>query len=269
VSPFSGFGRVAMDGEAVVFAATCADSSAGLYRVNLDGSGLERLVDTATPLPGGRLLIAPRLENWSLGAGNGDVVFEAGDPFGDHGIYLWRAGAVSRIIGNQGGMLDGRRVLETDLGPGCLSDGIVGFTAQTTGGRVVYLAHLPRGPVDPPGDLFAETLAPDALAALWSLLAWLERTEEGRRLIQLYLKHAGELLRLALVDAPLREGTVGTLEGFLPGLIPFLQGSGAEAVITADQVARLNAVWDGYLAAASPALAADLAAERARFHGFA
>jgi len=262
-SPISGFGRVAIDGDRVVFAAAGGDSQAGLFRVNRDGTGLVRLVDTQTTMPEGRPLVAPRLETWSFGAENGDVVFEAGDPFGEHGIYLWRNGALSRIVGNQGETLDGRRVAETDLAPDCLSEGTVVFQAVITSGRAIYLAHLPEAPLDPLAGIF------EVMAAPASLRAWLQQTEEGRRLIALYDRHGAEMLRLALANTALRDQTLATLNDFLPGLIRFLAGAGTEATISAEQVARLNEVWDGYVAAASPALAADLTAERARFHDFA
>ncbi len=267
--PFSQFGRVAIDGGTAVFTATGTDSRAGLFRVNLDGTGLSRLVDTQTLMPEGGPLTALPLNDWSFGVGNGDVVFEAGSPFGDQGIYLWREGAISRIVGNQGETLEGRRVLATDLGMGCLSEGTVAFFARTVGGGAsIYLAHLPRSPLDPLAGNFAQTLAAELLAVPWSLRAWLERTEEGRRLIRLYDQHAAELLRLALANGALREQTLTTLNEFLPGLSSFLAGDGGANTISSNQVARLNDTWDGYLAGASPGLASALAAERARFNGF-
>lgn len=269
-APLASFAQVAIDGDGVLFAAGSADSRAGLFRMNLDGSGLTQLLDTQTVLPNGKSLAIPSLENWHFGAQNGDVVFWAGDPFNEHGLYLWRAGTITRIISNAGDVLEGKRVLEIQpLGRGCLSDGGFAFVARTSDGRKgVFLAQLPPPSAGPLEGQFAQTLAPQILAGPFSLLAWLERTEEGRRLIRLYSQHAAELLKLALANPALGQKTVTTLTEFLPGLNQFLAGQGGEVTITAGQIGLLNEVWDGFAAGATPKLKAALQTERTRFNGF-
>lgn len=55
---------------------------------------------------------------------------------------------------------------------------------------------------------------------------------------------------------------------FTPGVASILRGEGEDVFIRRDMIKRLNRVWDGFAAEASPDLKAVLAEERARFHGF-
>ena len=266
-SPIAEIGRIVVDDDTVVFAGRAADSTTGLLRVRMDASGLTRLLDTTVTLPGGRALQVPQLETWSFGASGGTVVFEAGDPFSDHGIYAWRGGALFVVVETGGDLPEGQRVGEVDLSMGCLSDGTVAFTVRKLDGtRAIYLAHLPGSPTHGDGGSLFGTLAPDLLAAPFSLRAWLEQSPEGRRWIALYDRHAGELLRLAMADANLRSQTLEVLTSFLPALDEYLSGSGGTVTVSAAQVGLVRDVGDGYVAQGSAWLAADLNAERSRFH---
>ena len=108
----------------------------------------------------------------------------------------------------------------------------------------------------------------DLLSGPYSLRAWMDRSDEGRRLIRLYEQHTGELVTLLLGNFGLLTEALSVVREFVPGLREFLAGNGARAVIREDMVAQLNRVCDQLAAAASPVLRQAIETERARFHHF-
>jgi len=107
----------------------------------------------------------------------------------------------------------------------------------------------------------------DLLANPYALRDWMRNSAEGERLIELYERHGGEIVRLVSTNAPLFNESVGMLREFMPGLNQFLSGTGVGAVIRPDLVDQVNRVWDTLAAAGSPELKEAIQAERAHFHG--
>lgn len=107
----------------------------------------------------------------------------------------------------------------------------------------------------------------DLSAGPYALRDWMRRTEEGRRLVALYERHTGEVVRLVASDFVLFNDTLSLIREFLPALREFLSGRGDRVVLRPDMVEQVNRVWDRLAAAGSPALRESIEQERARFHG--
>lgn len=118
-------------------------------------------------------------------------------------------------------------------------------------------AFTPPSPETPP----LEDL--DTLRVLRDLFA---TSPGGQHFIDLYYAQAAETGALALADPALALQAYALLQDFLPGFEALVRGHGADVTVTAELVARTNALLDDLAASGSPALAAALAAERARFN---
>lgn len=106
----------------------------------------------------------------------------------------------------------------------------------------------------------------DDLEVLRVLRDLFATTPGGQHFIDLYYAHAAETGALALADPTLALQAHSLLQDFLPGFEALVRGHGAEATVTPEMVTRAGALLDALAAAGSPALAADLATERARFN---
>ncbi len=89
-------------------------------------------------------------------------------------------------------------------------------------------------------------------------------TEAGRRYIDLFWRHNGELCQLVVANERLtHEGQVIILE-FEPPLLALVDGQGEEVTITSGMVERVEAYLDLLVDAGSPDLQETIRAERER-----
>lgn len=93
----------------------------------------------------------------------------------------------------------------------------------------------------------------------------MSQTPAGRRYIDLYYAHTGEISRLLAKDQALRDQAADVLRSVLPGLTALLDGQGDRVVVTPGVVAHLNLFLRELVAAdRDGALAKAIAAERSR-----
>ena len=116
----------------------------------------------------------------------------------------------------------------------------------------------PRLPPTALGDL-------DVLRAARDLFA---TDPDGQAYISLYYTHAVETGALAVADPDLADEAYDLLQDFLPGLSALVSGQGHAFIIHPELVDRTNHLADALSAAGSPALAAAIAAERAKYNDF-
>ncbi len=91
-----------------------------------------------------------------------------------------------------------------------------------------------------------------------------DRSPEGHHYIDLYYAHTDEIAGLVLADQALQDEGVSVLRSWEPNLQALLDGEGASATITAEQVAAVQTFLNHLSAAGSPGLADAIAEERAR-----
>ena len=115
----------------------------------------------------------------------------------------------------------------------------------------------------------APTVVLDDLDTLRLLRDLFATTPEGQHFIDLYYTYAAETGAMALADPALALEAYKVMQSFLPGFEALVRGHGDDVQVTADMVARANALLDQLAAAGSPGLAAALATERARFNQLA
>jgi len=89
-------------------------------------------------------------------------------------------------------------------------------------------------------------------------------TAEGQRYVDLYYTHDPEINALLEADAELEAQAIATLQLWEPNLWALVTGRGADALITAEQVAAVDAFLTDLAAVASPDLQQVIAEERAR-----
>jgi uncharacterized protein (TIGR03437 family) len=149
---------LAFDGTLVAFRADDANANfSGLYTTDLTSQAINKIVDVNSTLTGlGKIQF---IALSAVSAEKGAVLFRASDTTGNNALFLWKRGAISRIVG-RGDQLDGRTVQDfTDPGPAAVSGTTFVFNADFGGGiRGLYLAT----------EIFASTSAAsyDAGAAL-------------------------------------------------------------------------------------------------------
>jgi hypothetical protein len=88
----------------------------------------------------------------------------------------------------------------------------------------------------------------------------------GQYYMNLYNQHGSEMGQLGLDDPALLWDAYGTLQNFLPGLEALLTGLGDEHIVTQAMVDDALHVWQQLAAAGSPALAAAINAELAKYN---
>jgi hypothetical protein len=87
----------------------------------------------------------------------------------------------------------------------------------------------------------------------------------GDYYIDLYGQHGSEMGKIGLDDPQLLWDAYGTLQNFLPGLEALVQGRGNDLIVTQEMVDDALDIWQRTAAAASPALAATINTELARY----
>jgi len=92
----------------------------------------------------------------------------------------------------------------------------------------------------------------------------LSRSPEGRRYVSLYETHGPEISRLLLANAELRADFGSTLQLWQETLRALVEGRGAEATISSEQISALQGVLEQIQALGSPALSAAIQAEETR-----
>jgi hypothetical protein len=116
-------------------------------------------------------------------------------------------------------------------------------------------------PISPGGAAAATDL--DVLRAARDLFA---TDPDGQHLITLYYTHAAETGGMAIADPDLALDAFNTLQNFLPGIRALVSAEGYRILVTQAMVDEANHMADRLASAGSPGLAADIAAERARYH---
>ncbi len=146
--PLAGIGSLfALDGDQLLFTAAGAIGSGfgGLYRLDIPSGDIERVVDTATPIPGTGDLFT------TFGAAtldSGRVLFVGGGASTPVGLYLWEGGPFTTVLAHDA-LLDGRDPVGLGLGREGMSGRRAVFQAsfQVTSPphfeEAIYLAHLP------------------------------------------------------------------------------------------------------------------------------
>ena len=137
---FGGFGTVSMDGPNIAFGAGGPPAQVGTYAW-LDGA-LIRIADLNTTAPEGGLFISLNQAPPSISGHN--IVFEATNSAGRHGIYAWRSGVITRVVSESdtlGGLPVGSLFLSTEAIDG---DTIAfSFTSGTQAGALYTATYLP------------------------------------------------------------------------------------------------------------------------------
>jgi len=136
---------LALDGMLVVFRADDANNNSGLgffglYSTDLGLRTINKIADSNSALPGlGKLTT---IAGQSVALSQACVLFLAADNTGKSGLYLWKNGTATRIVGT-GDQLDGQTVLAiADPGPAALSGPSLVFSVDfgSRAGPALYLA---------------------------------------------------------------------------------------------------------------------------------
>lgn len=90
----------------------------------------------------------------------------------------------------------------------------------------------------------------------------LARSPEGRRYVDLYAAHSGEVVRLMLADAVLRQGILDGLLQWQPGVAALVDGVAGHLRVTPEQARSVDAVLERLARVGSPALRSAIEAER-------
>jgi hypothetical protein len=134
---FTSFVRKAdISGGKVVFVGSYSGGS-GVYQANLDGSGLVKLVDTTTQIPGSG---TTNFSSFQSAAIELDTIVFVGQGPGIWGAYRLQNGTLEKIVAKPE-TLDGKTVDSVVLGTQGLSGGRVAFQIQFSNGSVgIYSA---------------------------------------------------------------------------------------------------------------------------------
>ena len=92
----------------------------------------------------------------------------------------------------------------------------------------------------------------------------LSRSPEGRRYVSLYETHGPEISQLLLANADLSADFGSTLQLWQETLRALVEGRGAQATISSEQISALQAVLEQIKVLGSPALSAAIQAEQTR-----
>jgi hypothetical protein len=104
------------------------------------------------------------------------------------------------------------------------------------------------------------------LAIFGAMTTLFAKTPEGQHYIDLYRQHGAEMGQLGLEDDALLMDAYGTLQNFLPGLEALVKGNGDEVVATQEMVDAALGIWQRLADAGSPALAAAINGELAKYN---
>ena len=96
------------------------------------------------------------------------------------------------------------------------------------------------------------------------LRAHFDRSRAGRYYLELWGEHAAEIMDLTRDNPALYWQRATTFDSFAPALRALVEGRGDEYRFTPELVAQARAVWEGWAAAGSPALRADIESELQR-----
>jgi hypothetical protein len=91
-------------------------------------------------------------------------------------------------------------------------------------------------------------------------------TDAGQMYIDLYNQYGAEMGQIGLDDPGLLWDAFGTLQNFLPGLEALVTGQGDRMLVTQPMVDDALDIWQRLAAAGSPALAAAINGELARYN---
>ena len=131
---------LASDGTLVALRADDSNSAGffGLYSTDLTSHTINKIADVNSALPGLGKLNA--IGNGGIAVSQGSVLFMAADNSGSSGLYLWKNGMATRIIGT-GDRLDGQTVQGlADPGPAALYGSGFAFNVDFGRGRALYVA---------------------------------------------------------------------------------------------------------------------------------
>jgi hypothetical protein len=96
------------------------------------------------------------------------------------------------------------------------------------------------------------------------LRAHFRRSRAGRYYLELWGEHGAEIMALTRDTPSLYWQRATTFDSFAPALRALVEGRGDEYRFTPELVAQARAVWEGWAAAGSPALRADIESELQR-----
>ncbi len=135
------------DGRLAAFHATDSNSGTpsdpaglyGLYALDVDSGTVDVIADANSSLPGLGALRA--IASTGVAVNSGTVLFQAADASGATALYIWRAGAIERVVG-RGDVLDGRVVQGVaDTGPSALAGTACAFVVDFRSDRAIYVAR--------------------------------------------------------------------------------------------------------------------------------
>jgi len=201
---FSDFGEPSLDAGVVAFRGG-SGSEQGIF--SNAGPQLFAIVDQSTPVPGG----SGTLEDFgdpSLDAGN--VAFRAlSSESGDAGIYVHYRGALSKVI-DASDELDGRDIVDLNLGREALSGNRVAFRVGFIDGAGIYVATLPE-PAGASGValLVLSVLARPRRRRRACLARYLYRNASG---VSLGGRHLGNAPRLMSPSEPWKTRSKGRID---------------------------------------------------------